>query len=261
MELVEANLLDSSSLQRAIQGSTYVIHVASPFVVDMPRDENDLIKPAVEGTLSALRAAQAAGVKRFCLTSSQASVYHKDYANQPEVWNEEHWADKIDAELNAYEKSKVRAERAAWKFVAEMPEESRIELTTICPGLILGETMVKGEFASAEIINKFMHNNLPGGIPMLHLGLVSVKDVAKAHIECIKRDEAQGKRFLIVDKPLWFREIAYVLRGNFANYGYPIPESEAKFCLIKFASYFMSDAAYVAKVWGKEFPVDNSRSQ
>ena len=96
---------------------------------------------------------------------------------------------------------------------------------------------------------------------MIHLGLVSVKDVAKAHIECIKRDEAQGKRFLIVDKAFWFREIAYVLRGNFAHYGYSIPESEARFCLVKFASFFMSDAAFVAKVWGREFPVDTTRSK
>lgn len=54
LELVQADLLEPESMKRAIQGSTYVIHVASPFIVEEPRDENVLIKPAVEGTLAVL---------------------------------------------------------------------------------------------------------------------------------------------------------------------------------------------------------------
>ena len=56
IELVEADLLDSASLLRAVQGSTYVIHVASPFVIDEPRDPMVLIRPAVEGTKAVLEA-------------------------------------------------------------------------------------------------------------------------------------------------------------------------------------------------------------
>ena len=82
------------------------------------------------------------------------------------------------------------AERAAWKFVEEMPAESRIELTTVNPGMILGRTMVKGEFASAKLIKMFMANELPGGAPLIQLGAVDAGDVARAHLECLKRDEA-----------------------------------------------------------------------
>ena len=69
--------------------------------------------------------------------------------------------------MTPYEKSKVLAERAAWKFVSEMPKDKRIELTTVNPGLILGRTMVKGEFASAKLIKMFMNNGLPGGAPLV----------------------------------------------------------------------------------------------
>ena len=74
MELVEADLLDPASIERAVQGSTYVLHVASPFVLEEPRDENVLIRPAVEGTLSVLRACAKAGVQRVAMTSSIASI-------------------------------------------------------------------------------------------------------------------------------------------------------------------------------------------
>ena len=56
LDLVEADLTDAESLRKAIEGSTYVLHVASPFVIDLPRDENELIRPAVDGTLGVLRA-------------------------------------------------------------------------------------------------------------------------------------------------------------------------------------------------------------
>ena len=54
----------------AMNGCTYVLHVASPFVFAEPKDEQEMIKPAVEGTLRVVKAAQKAGVRRMVLTSS-----------------------------------------------------------------------------------------------------------------------------------------------------------------------------------------------
>jgi len=45
------------------------------------------------------------------------------------------------------------------------------------------------------------------------------------------------------------REIAEILREHFSQFGYTIPDSEAKYCLIKFAAYFRSDAAKAAQMW------------
>ena len=46
----------------------------------------------------------------------------------------------------------------------------------------MGKTMVKGEFASAKIINYFLNDAIPGGIPLVKFALVDVEDVAKAHL-------------------------------------------------------------------------------
>ena len=66
-------------MTRAVKDCTYVIHVASPLPVGNPRDDMELIGPAVEGTKSVLEACAKTkgGVKRVVLTSSCAAISGK----------------------------------------------------------------------------------------------------------------------------------------------------------------------------------------
>jgi len=48
LELIEADLLDPLCWPAAVTGCTFVLHVASPFVLEEPQNEDVLIKPAVE---------------------------------------------------------------------------------------------------------------------------------------------------------------------------------------------------------------------
>ena len=127
-----------------------------------------------------------------------------------------------------------------------LPEGQKFELTTVNPSLVLGPTMVKTEFSSGKILNMFLNDNMPGGVPRIQFGLVDVREVAEAHLQCIKRDEAQGKRFILSGRPAWFREIGEILNGHFGQMGYTVPTVEAKFCLVKFIGFFRADAAKIA---------------
>jgi dihydroflavonol-4-reductase len=69
--------LDAESIDKAVEGCSYVVHTASPIPIKQPDDEELLIKPAVEGTLSVLRAASKHKVKRVVLTSSGLTVFLK----------------------------------------------------------------------------------------------------------------------------------------------------------------------------------------
>jgi dihydroflavonol-4-reductase len=40
-------LLDEDSIDKAVAGCLWVVHVASPFPLKNPKDEDELIKPAV----------------------------------------------------------------------------------------------------------------------------------------------------------------------------------------------------------------------
>jgi dihydroflavonol-4-reductase len=115
LELCEADLLKPDSLDAAISGCQYVVHTASPFTIESPKDENVLIKPAVEGTLAVMRAAHKYKVKRVVITSSVAAILGQREENRKEIYTEEDWTDVT--QVSAYMKSKTLAEKAAWDFL------------------------------------------------------------------------------------------------------------------------------------------------
>ena len=95
----------------------------------------ELITPAVEGTLAAMRGCHKHGVKRIVITSSAAAVYKGSDAKKT-TFNRDDWTDVKAKGVTAYEKSKTLAEKAAWDFVANLPEDQKFEVVTINPGLV-----------------------------------------------------------------------------------------------------------------------------
>ena len=118
MELVEADLLDEASLINACAGSTYVIHTASPFMPQLKEEE--LVKPAVDGTMAVMKACTTHGVKRVVITSSVAAISATAKADKPPKgsgWTEAYWSNPDRAEgMGGYTKSKTLAEKAAWEY-------------------------------------------------------------------------------------------------------------------------------------------------
>jgi len=207
-----------------------------------------------------MEACKAAGVRRVSVTSSMAAICSMDASEKPEVFDESHWSNADWPGISAYEKSKTLAERAAWDFVAAQPENERIELTVINPTFIVGPTLIPGDFSSAKLISMFMNNNLPGGCPKIKMGTVDVRDVAKAHVNAIKSDEAQGKRFILAGETYWFVEFGQMLHELYGE-GYTIPRTEAQYCFVRFFGYFRADAAKIADMWGYENFHNNERSK
>ncbi len=74
LEFCELDLLSDNGWDSAMQGCDYVLHVASPFIMFEPKDENEYVRPAVDGTMRALNSAKKAGVKRVVITSSMVSM-------------------------------------------------------------------------------------------------------------------------------------------------------------------------------------------
>ena len=89
LELVEAELLDAAAWEKACQGIDIVMHVASP--VTHSQVEDEVIKPALEGTLNVMNAALKANVKKLIFTSSTLTIY--GYNSENRVYDERDWAD------------------------------------------------------------------------------------------------------------------------------------------------------------------------
>ena len=72
IELVEADLNDAQSLDKAVEGATYVVHTASPFYFET--DEDKICKPVTAGMDAIVKACTRHNVKRCVLTSSCAAI-------------------------------------------------------------------------------------------------------------------------------------------------------------------------------------------
>jgi len=162
IEFVEADLLNDESMDRAIEGATYVIHVASPITGDFNSTDKKetIIKPAVAGTESAMKACLKHGVKRIVVTSSiVANSYgHGDRLN----FSVADWSNTDEglAGVTDYARSKTFAEKAAWDFVKNLPEDKKFECVTILPGLVCGPQLIKCPFASANIFKMFWNGKV-----------------------------------------------------------------------------------------------------
>lgn len=175
VELVKADLLDADSLDQAIAGTDYVVHTASPLPVKAPADENEVIKPALEGTLSVMRAAHKHHVKRVVVTSSGLTIMMRKPDNRKQVYNEDDWSD-LEV-LGTYEKSKLLAEKAAWDFQKALPEAERFELVVVIPSLVQGPSILdQAEFSSANYMKMMMLGLMPG-LPKLMFPVVDVRQV------------------------------------------------------------------------------------
>jgi len=196
-----------------MEGCDFVLHVASPFVVKVPKDENELIKPAVEGTLRALKAAKKAGVKRLVLTSSTVAM-HGGQSGLIKI-NQDSWTNLNEKSVTAYVKSKTLAEKSAWEFIKNQTGDSKLELVVVNPGPIYGPTLT-GNLA-AEAMD-FFKKLITGQVPMLpnaYSVMSDVRDVAAIHVAALENENANGKRFIVTtEKPHAIQEIAKILKSN-----------------------------------------------
>jgi len=215
IELVEADLESDRGWADAVAGVDVIHHLASPFPMAVPRDPDDLIRPARDGALRVLRAAKAAGVKRVILTSSGAAIAYGRKGALPERFTEADWTDTSYTEdCRPYVASKAIAERAAWDYAAG--EGKGIELTAINPVAVLGPIRSAQVKTSVDIIARLLDGRLPL-LPNAGIQVVDVRDVAAAHIAAMNDSSAVGERYIVADQFRWIREMADVLRAAYPD--------------------------------------------
>ncbi|MFA5950073.1 MAG: aldehyde reductase [Hyphomicrobium sp.] len=239
----------------ALAGADALIHTASPFPLVQPKDENAIIRPAVEGTLRALRAAKKAGVTRAVLTSSVVAVALAK-RNGKTILDESDWSEITDPRATAYAKSKTLAERAAWNFVeAEAPE---MKLTVINPGLVIGAPLDTVFGTSLRVIQRLLKAKDPM-LPNFGFPVVDVRDIAAIHVACLSRPETAGKRYLGGDEFLWFPEMASILKAAFPERH--IVTRRAPNAIVRFLALFDNEIRSVVQVLDDRVDVTAERAR
>lgn len=260
LQFFEAELTKDTGWAEAVDNVTYVLHVASPIPISMPKDENELIIPAKEGTLRILRAAKNAGVKRVVMTSAFGAAGMGYTASKNDyVFTEKDWSNLAPGtKLNAYYKSKTLAEKSAWDFISQ--ERDEFELTTILPVAVIGPVLGKKVSGSNHLISMMLSGNIPGFFD-LYFPLIDVRDLAEAHILALETPNAAGERFIISNEySLSMKQLGMILKSNLSEAGKKIPNRTIPSFILKFAALFNSMARYTAADLGINYKMSSTKA-
>ena len=255
IEFAYLDLTKDDGWAEAMMGCDVLMHTASPFPMSEPKDPQDLIRPAVDGTLRAMNAAKVAGIKRVILTSSNAAIYKDASKPKDQPSDETNWTTPDGPGVGAYEASKTLAESAAWDFVADNPE---IALTTINPGGVFGPAMDVNYGTTLELVERMMKGSDPM-IPPMSLPAVDVRDVAMMHVAAIDMDETKGERYSATSETLRLMEMVNILRGW--DPSLKLAKREAPIWLIRIAALFMADAKLVVAGLGFNVAVSGAKAE
>ncbi len=257
LSFVEADLLDDEGWAAAMEGIDGVLHLASPFPAGEPKDPNELLRPAVEGTLRVLRAAVAGGVPRVIQTSSMAAVLRGRSQAATTPFTEHDWTDVDNPAVTSYYRSKTLAERAARDFVES--DGRGLHFSTINPGLVLGPVLDHDIGTSAEVVQTFLSGKAPG-VPRIWFSVVDVRDVARMHRLALESSEPSGGRYLGVSEVLSFLEVARLIRDKLGVAASKVPRRELPNFLVRAVALFNPTVRTILPDLGFAFQVDNSHT-
>jgi dihydroflavonol-4-reductase len=251
-----ADLTSDDHWAHVLEGCDYVLHVASPFPAKQPKDPDELIVPAREGTLRVLRTALDSGVKRVVVTSSIAAVRLAEGA-EARTLTEEDWTDPDDTSLTPYVRSKTIAEQAAWELVKERGEEDR--LAVVNPGAIIGPALNDDLSYSLEAVERLL-KGMPG-MPRLGFSFVDVRDVADLEIRAMTAPEAGGQRFIAVTKFLWMADTGEILRDRMGDAASKVPTRTIPDFVVRGMALFDGGIRSVVSGLGKRSELSSEKAR
>jgi len=256
LSVLAADLSSDDGWEQAVNGCDYVMHVASPFPPVQPKDPDELIVPAREGTLRVLRAALGAGVERVVVTSSVAAVGGST-SRASEPLTEETWTDADNPKLTPYTRSKTIAERAAWDFARE--QGALEKLAVVNPGAILGPVLSDDRSFSLELIERLL-KGMPG-TPRLGYSIVDVRDVADMQIRAMTVAEAGGERFIAVNEFWWMSEVAAVLRDRLGADAPKVPKRAVPDLLVRGMAIFDPSIRSIVGQLGRRVEMSSEKAR
>jgi nucleoside-diphosphate-sugar epimerase len=256
LTVLAADLTADGGWADAVAGCDFVLHVASPFPPAQPKDPDELIVPAREGTLRVLRASLDAGVERVVVTSSVAAITG-GRARPDRPLTEADWSDPDNPRLTPYARSKTIAERAAWDFMGE--RDATAKLATVNPGAILGPALSEDRSFSLQAIERLLRG-MPG-VPRIGYSFVDVRDVAGLQIGAMAAPEAGGERFIAATPFLWMAEVAAILRDRLGERAAKVPTRGVPDLLVRAMGLFDPSIRSVAGQLGRKTVLSSEKAE
>lgn len=200
VEVVEGDVTDEASLDRALAGVDTLFHVAARY--DLSRGaRRDVWRANVLGTERVMRAALRQGVERVVHTSSVAAIGPSHGAGD-RVADERQWAAAKSAP-GPYERSKIVSERLVHRLVAA----EGLPAVAVLPTAPIGG-LDRKPTPTGRLIADAARGRMPAYIGSAGLNVVDVRDVARGHVLAAERGRV-GERYILghAEGNLTLREI------------------------------------------------------
>lgn len=256
LELVEADILDDRGWADVMRGAVAVMHVATVIRGDEPRDQSLVIRPALEGTERVLRFAHAAGIRRFIMTSSIATVgYGHGQATGRRVYDETYFTQFETMRWTwAYCIGKTKAERLTWEFA----RANGMEVTTIHPGAIIGPPLDEDASISIGMVTGLLDGTTPA-LPSNGFSIIDVRDVADMHVAALENPDSIGERYLATAEYMPFPKVAEIVRELYP--GYRVTMRRVPDWIIRLIAMFGGPARQIINDIGNEKVFDGRKGE
>jgi len=233
LEIVTMDLLNGSSVNAAVSGVDDVIHCAAALYVGVKDAQKDVVDPSIKGTQNLLNAIDSnGGVGRIVHTSSVAAV-RRTASKSGQTYSNKDWCDDASVESNAYGFAKAGAEKLMRDWVESKSLEKRPRYVSINPCIVFGPVMSERHLKGSMTIIDHLLKRKPNVLLKMHVNIVDVRDVAKAHVRALSQGENNG-RYIVYGGSLWMSKMAALLRKQIPQRKWP------KFVLPKSLSYVLS---------------------
>lgn len=246
LSFVALDLDQDAGWAEALTGVDVLIHTASPLPLAQPKNADDLIRPAVQGALRALRAARDAGVVRVVMTSSSDAIMGGPLPGGKAAFDENDWTNPDAPGTTPYSQSKTLAERAAWDFVET--QAPQMQLTVINPGFVIGSPLDAHFGASVSVIKRLLNARDPM-LPTFGFPMVDVRDVALAHVRALSSPASVGQRYITAERFMWIGDVAQTLKTAFP--GRKIVTRRAPDFVVRILALFDKAVASIVPILGK----------
>lgn len=193
VELVQGDLTDRASLERAVDGCSVVYHVAADYRL-WSANPAELYRANVDGTRNLLEAARDAEVSRVVYTSTVGCIGFVE-----DGLGDEDSPVSLGEMSGHYKRSKFLAEKVALEFA-----EKGMQVVIVNPTAPVGDHDPKPT-PTGQMIVDFLRGAMPAYLDT-GLNIVDVRDVARGHLLACERG-TPGERYILGSENLTLRQI------------------------------------------------------
>ncbi len=220
IEFAYGDLRDIEALSNAMDTCDYIIHAGAIYTfIPMwfwadPAKIREMYDVNVWATNKLFRKAKEKGIEKIVFTSSESAIGMPPNGS---IGDEKLFATKKELPGH-YKRSKFLGELVAVKW-----NKRGLPISSVLPTVPIGPYDAKPT-PTGRIIKDFMNGKMPGFVDT-RMNVVSVKDVAMAHVLAIKNGKP-GERYIAGNKNMAFRDflrlIADVAKRKAPNFSIPM---------------------------------------